>query len=242
MDWTDDAIVLSLRRHGENAAVVHLLTQTHGLFPGLVNGAASKANRGTLQTGNRVRAVWTARLEDQLGRFSVELTRSEFASFLDDPKRLAALSSACALTDSALTERQPLPALFLAFQAFLDALPSPAWATVYVHWELALLKALGYGLDLGTCAAGGPSDDLAFVSPRTGRAVSRQKGEEWRGRLLILPPFLSRGGEGDWAEILSGLRLTAHFLDRHVLAPRGRTLPAARLRLVDRLTSMVTIS
>jgi DNA repair protein RecO (recombination protein O) len=242
MEWSDDAIVLAVHRHGENAIVTHLLTQGRGRYPGLVPGGAGRANRGTLQPGNRVRAWWQARLSEHLGRYKLELTRADAARYLDDPCRLAAIAAACAVADVTLPEREPHPAAYAALIALLDALPSEAWPSVYVHWELALLRELGFGLDLSCCAATGTTEDLAFVSPKSARAVSRAAGMPYRDRLLPLPPFLVAGGEGDAGEIGDGLRLTAFFLDLHVLAPHRRGMPAARLRLVDRFHPSGTLS
>jgi len=237
MEWRDEAIVLSVRRHGESSAVVDLLTQSRGRHSGLVRGAQSKANRGVLLPGNRVAAWWRARLAEQLGALKCELTDAAAARAMDDPGRLAALSSACALAEAALPERQPHPATFAALGALLDSLATEAWPTVYVHWELALLRDLGYGLDLSCCAATGVNDGLAYVSPRSGRAVSLSAGEAWRDRLLPLPRFLVAGGEGDAAQVQEGLALAEWFLERHVFGPHAIALPPARTRLVDRLKS-----
>jgi DNA repair protein RecO (recombination protein O) len=235
MEWTDEAIILAVRPHGENGAVVSLLTRSHGRHSGLVRGAHSKANRGTLLPGNRVEAWWRARLAEQLGMLRCEVLDAHAAQVLDHPLRLAALSSACALCELALPDRQPHSALFTALAALLHALGSESWPSVYVHWELALLRDLGYGLDLGSCAATGSNDNLAYVSPKTGRAVSLSAGEAYHDKLLPLPRFLVEGGEGDAHQILDGLALTGFFLGRHVLAPHARIMPAARARLVDRL-------
>ncbi|MGE5504135.1 MAG: DNA repair protein RecO [Actinomycetota bacterium] len=231
MEWSDEAIVLALRRHGENAAVASLLTRAHGRHPGLVHGASGKANRGVLQPGNQLRADWRGRLPEQLGTYKCELVRDHAGALMDDPVRLAALASACALSEAALPERQPHPAAYAALAALLEGLAAESWASIYVHWELALLRDLGFGLDLTACAATGTTDDLAWVSPKTGRAVSRAAGQPWADKLLPLPRFLTEGGEGDARQILDGLALAAFFLDRHVL---HGAMPAARSRLVDR--------
>lgn len=235
MDWEDEAIVLAVRRHGENAAVASLLTRSHGRHPGLVHGAAGKGNRGVLQPGNCVRAWWRARLPEQLGTLRCELIHAHAATAMEDPTRLAALASACALCEAALPERQPHPAAHAALLALLGALAAESWPSVYVHWELALLRDLGYGLDLTACAATGVNDGLAFVSPKSGRAVSLEAGQPYRDKLLVLPRFLADGGEGDRPAVLDGLRLAGFFLDRHVFAPHHQELPAARARLVERL-------
>jgi DNA repair protein RecO (recombination protein O) len=234
MEWADEGIILAVRRHGETGVVASLLTRQHGRHPGLVHGGVGKANRGTLQPGNHVKAWWRARLADQLGSYRVELAHAHAADILDDPARLAALSSACALTDVVLPERQSHPAAFAALVALLEAFKSDAWPSVYVHWELALLRDVGYGLDLTQCAATGVMEGLAYVSPKSGRAVSLEAGQPYGDKLLILPEFLVRGGEGDREAVFQGLKLSGFFLERHVLGPNRVSMPAARSRLVDR--------
>lgn len=234
MEWADDGIVLAVRHHGENAVIASLLTREHGRHPGLVHGGTAKANRGALQPGNHLKAWWRGRLAEQLGSYRVELAQCHAAGILDDPARLAALSSACALSEATLPERERHPAAFVALVALLEAFNSEAWPSVYVHWELALLRELGYGLDLSECAATGAAEGLAYVSPKSGRAVSSEAGLPYRDKLLVLPPFLVEGGEGDRRAIFDGLTLTGFFLDRHVLAPHRVPMPPARSRLVDR--------
>lgn len=235
MEWDDDAIVLAARRHGESGAVASLLTRSHGRHAGLVHGGQGKANRPILQPGNAVRARWSGRLSEQLGQFRLELLHAHGAAHLHDAARLAALEAACALVEVALPERQPHPACHAALAALLHALEAESWPSVYVHFELALLRDLGFGLDLSVCAATGQTDDLAWVSPKTGRAVSRAAGEPWRDKLFRLPAFLVEGGEGDAESIRQGLELSGFFLQRHVLDPRHVAMPAARGRLIGRL-------
>jgi DNA repair protein RecO (recombination protein O) len=235
MEWRDDGIVLAARRQGEGGLVVSLLTRAHGRHAGWVPGGGSTKARGVYQPGNRVTARWRARLEEHLGTYGCEPAASTAAGLMDDPARLAALASACALIEAALPERAPHPALYEATVALLDALPRPGWGRAYVLWELTLLAELGFGLDLGACAATGAKEGLAYVSPRTGRAVSRSAGRPWHDRLLPLPGFLVTTDDGNETEVLAGLRLTGHFLARHVFGERERGLPAARQRLADRL-------
>ena len=235
MDWSDDGIVLSARKHGEAAAVVHLLTRAHGRHAGLVRGGTSRRQRGTLQPGNEVQATWRARLEEHLGNFTVELTNGHAARLMDDPGRLAALTSACALIEAGLAEREPHADVFEDMQAMLIGLAGEAWGQVYVEWELRLLGDLGFGLDLSSCAATGSNDDLAYVSPKSGRAVSLSAGEPYRDKLLPLPQFLIGAGEAGEGDLADGLKLTGYFLERHLLAPHERTMPDARARLAARL-------
>lgn len=240
MEWTDEGIVLAARKHGESAAIVQLLSRAHGRHAGLVHGGAGAKGRGVLQPGNRLRVTWRARLAEHLGTYSCEQLHSGAATLLDDPLRLAALSAVCALAESALPEREPHPAVFDGLVALVAALESTerigGWGRALVVWEVGLLAELGFGLDLSQCAATGRNDDLAYVSPRTGRAVSRSAGEPYRDRLLPLPCFMARAGEAaSDAEILDGLAITSHFLERHVFAALHREPPSARVHFLARL-------
>ena len=234
MNWSDEGIVLAARRHGENSVVVQLLTRGQGRHAGLVRGGQGKRARGIYQPGNLVAARWSARLAEHLGNYTCELMESYAARVLDDPDRLAALSAAASLAETALPEREPHAACFEGFLALLEALTGEHWAEVTVRWELALLAELGFGLDLKSCAAGGANDQLAYVSPKSGRAVSLAAGEPYRDKLLALPGFLAGRGGGGAEEVGQGLALTGFFLERHVFAAHHRGLPAARRRLAER--------
>jgi len=244
MEWTDDAFVLSARPHGEGAAVVQLLTRDHGRHAGLVHGGGSASKRAVVEPGNRVQATWRGRLLEHLGRLTLEVVRPHAANLMDDARRLAALAAACSVAEAALPEREPHPALFDATAALLDSLAETSdavWPAIYIRWELGLLRELGFGLDLSACAATGQTDDLVFVSPRTGRAVSREAGTPYEDKLLRLPGFLApvAGKPASIADgdISDGLRLTGFFLARHVFDPLNRPPPAARDRLTDLLES-----
>jgi DNA repair protein RecO (recombination protein O) len=248
MEWTDEAIVLTARRHGESAAIVTLLTREHGRHAGLVPGGAGKRSRGLYEAGNFVRATWRARLPEHLGHFACELAAANAARLLDEPLRLAALAAAAAVADSALPERAPHPRAYAGLLGLMEALTDPGrgaedWAAAYAHWELDLLAELGFGLDLSECAATGTNDRLTYVSPKSGRAVSAAAGEPYRDRLLALPGFLLGPGAiparpANLGEVLAALALTGHFLARDVFAhgPHPKVgEPAARRRLIDRL-------
>lgn len=238
MEWQDAAIVLEARPHGETSVVAQLLTQHHGRHAGLVRGARTRRGRGAvIEPGYVVKATWRARLAEHLGNFVVEPERHVAARLLDQPQRLAALASACALLSAALPERAPYPGVYAATGALLQVLQDAAdgiWPAVYVKWELGLLAALGYGLDLDRCAATGRSDDLAYVSPRTGRAVSREAGAPYHDRLLSLPAFL-RGDQrtADSDAVRAGLELAGYFLEHRLFAALNRPLPPPRERLVS---------
>lgn len=231
MDWTDEAIVLSTRRFGETGTIAMLLTRSHGRHAGLARGQRRLA---ALQPGTSVQARWRARQADNLGSYVLEAERSGAAELIDDPLRLAALSSACALVEAGLPERQPYPEVYAGLAALVAALPGDFWDAVYVQWELGVLAALGFGLSLERCAATGANDTLAYVSPRTGRAVSLSAAEPYRDRLLPLPGFLIGRGEAGPAEIAQGLDLTGHFIERALFAQGDKPVPAARARFVER--------
>ncbi len=231
IDWTDRAVMLSARPFGEGKAVAQALTEAHGRHAGLVQGARRQAE--ALQPGTLATVRWRARLADQLGAFSCEAETVHAALWLDDPLRLAALQSACAVAELGLPEREPHPAAFLGLEALLETLASDAWPAAYVGYELALLAELGFGLDLERCAVTGSRGDLAWVSPRSGRAVTREAGEPWKERLLALPGFLCGASGFTPGDIRAGLALTGYFFARHIAGPAERPLPAARLRLAD---------
>ena len=234
MKWDDDAIVLSTRPHGETAVVAQLLTRDHGRHAGLVRGGQNARLKGILQAGNLVRVVWSGRLAEHLGSFQCELVKSYAAAVMDDPDRLAALASAAAVCEGSLPEREPQASCYSGLIALFDALDGEHWAEVYVRWEIGLLAALGFGLDLTRCAGGGDNDQLGYVSPKSGRAVSLSAGAPYRERLLPLPTFLVGRGQGGKGEVADGLALTGYFLDRHIFHPHDRAMPKARQRLTER--------
>lgn len=233
--WEDAAIVLAVRAHGEGHALASVLARAHGHWRGHVRGGGGKSGRAVWQPGNRLSLRWTARLSDQLGHFAAELEDAAAARAMADAGALALLAAACAVAEGALPEREPHPLAFAGLAALLERIgEGDALAPDYVRWEVALLAELGYGLDLSACAVTGVVEGLAFVSPRTGRAVSAEAAGPWRGRLLRLPGFLLGNAPVGAGDVASGLSLTAHFLARDVFGLRHLALPPARLRLADR--------
>jgi DNA repair protein RecO (recombination protein O) len=237
MQWSDEGIVLSVRPHGETAAVVELWTRAHGRHLGLVHGGRSRKLRPVLQTGNHVDATWKARLSENLGHVTLELRRGFAAESMDDVAALSALTTLTTLT-RLLPERDPHPNLYeitLFVLGFLNDVT--VWPALLVRWELALLEELGFGLDLSECAATGANDQLIYVSPKSGRAVSASAGEPYKDKLLVLPQFLtkSRSGGVTRQDVVSGLQLTGHFLETRVLLPRGEALPEARARIMTHI-------
>ena len=234
MEWTDEGVVLSVRPHGETAAVAELLSRNHGRHLGLVHGGRGRTRRPILQPGNHVSAHWRARLADHLGVFTLELKHPHAAELLDS--RLGLMGLECLTTLARLLpERDPHPSLFEVTLFVLGYLGDDRiWPALYARWELALLADLGFGLDLSTCAVTGANDYLAYVSPRTGRAVSMAAAEPFKDKLLPLPGLFTGAGAGGAtaADVMAALRLTGHFLERDVLAPRGLSFPHARAGLL----------
>jgi DNA repair protein RecO (recombination protein O) len=225
MEWTDEGIVLGVRRHGETSAIVELLTRSHGRHLGLVRGGVSSRMRPLLQPGNTVSAVWRARLDEHLGYYLVEGTRLRAATMFASSHAAYGITHLASLA-RLLPERDPHADIFEQLEAILDNFDDPGVAAIRtIQFELAMLGELGFGLDLSACAATGATTDLIYVSPRSGSAVSRGAGEPWRDRLLRLPPFLREDREGangfSIEDLHDGFRLTGTFLLRHVLEPRG---------------------
>jgi DNA repair protein RecO (recombination protein O) len=238
MHLTTPAIICAVRPHGEHGAIVRALTRDDGLQAGYVRGGRSRRLRPVLLAGNLVQAEYRARTEDQLAQLSVELTASR-APLLREALPAAAIEWTTALAATALAEGQPYPRLYEALDGLLAAIEaSPSarsWAPSLVRYELFVLAELGFGLDLSECAATGATEDLAFVSPKSGRAVSAAAAEAYRDRLFPLPPLLLGPGPAGWPDILAGLRITGHFLARDLLIERHADILAARDRLLDRL-------
>ena len=239
-DWQAEAIILSVRPHGEGSAILSVLTADYGRHAGLVRGGTSAKMRGVMQPGNRVRISWRARLSEQLGQMQVELIQSIPALLLDSPLRLSGVASMCALLDGALPEREAQPGLHEGSAALLELIvlddENAGWIEGYVRWELGLLAAVGYRLDLARCVASGQTNDLAYVSPKSGGAVARYQAGRFASRMLMLPAFLGGVdcGKHDW---IAGLDLTGHFLSKRVFAAHNLDLPAQRKRLADMVDS-----
>ncbi|AEP09304.1 DNA repair protein RecO [Micavibrio aeruginosavorus] len=238
--WRDHGIVLAVRAHGEGGAVVSVLTETYGRHAGYVRGAGSSRLRGILEPGNLVQVEWRSRVADQLGSFAIEPERAITGPLLSDPLKLAALTSACALCDFALPEREAHPGLFHGLLALLDTMGNDdIWGAAYVMWEIAFMRELGFGLDFSRCVAGGDSNRLAYISPKSGRAVSVDAAAPYKEKLLPLPGFLKSpgldgAGEAGMDDVLTGLKMNAYFLEHWVFVHHSRGLPEPRLILQDR--------
>lgn len=238
MQWQDDAIILTVAKHGETSVIADLLTLSQGRHRGLIRGGTGTRQRGVLQPGNKVRAEWKARLAEHLGAFQIELDTSYAAALMTAPAKLAAMSSLCAVAGATLPEREPHAEIYAATVAVLDLLADDECTSIdataaIIRWELALLSVLGFGLDLSACAVTGATEGLIYVSPRSGRAVSAEGAGDYADRLLPLPAFLTGTAAADPTQITDGLVLTGNFIEHHILHPIDRTLPPARTRFAD---------
>ncbi|MCR9126288.1 MAG: DNA repair protein RecO [Rhodobacteraceae bacterium] len=237
MEWRDEGIVLSVRRHGETAAIVDAFTREHGRHAGIVRGGTSRKIAPVLQPGAQVDLLWRARLESHLGSYQVEPVRSRAAAAMGSRLSLAGLNAVTGMLAFCLPEREVHSLLYQRSEQLLDLLgQDEIWPLAYLRWEMALLEDMGYGLDLTRCAATGAGDELIYVSPKTGRAVSRDGAGAWADRLLPLPPCLRGQGDAGDAEIAEALGTTGYFLQHHLAPGLGQgLLPSARARFVERL-------
>ena len=238
LEFEDEAIVLNARAHGESGAIVHVLTETRGVFAAHVAGGASRRLRAVLQAGSAVLFRYRARSFEQLGSATLEPAHisAHRHDLLDDPVGLVGLQCACAMTQLVLPEREVHEGAFHGLKAFLGVLPHPTvWPAVYVRYEMGLLDALGFGLDLSACAVTGVRDQLVYVSPKSGRAVSLEAGAPYKDKLLPLPQFLVSRGELREGDVVAGLALTGYFLERNVFHPHDKPLPEVRQRLIHSL-------
>lgn len=243
MQITDEAIILSANKFGENSGIITVLTENHGIYKGLVRGVSGKNNRGIYQVGNIVEMVWRARLSEQLGNLSAGLVCSGSGMAMDNPIKLAALSSLSATIEAALQERDPAPTIFGYFKLFINhiRMENDEWQKTYILLEMELLGQLGYGLDLSVCAASNTRDDLVYVSPKSGRAVCRQAGLPYHDKMLKLPPFLLNNTEKyTEAHIKEGIILCSYFLDKYFFIPHEIKQPRARVRFTNMMQKAAT--
>lgn len=234
MEWRDEGVLLSVRRHGESSAIVEVFTADHGRHAGVVRGGGARRMAAQLQPGAQLDLAWRARLEDHIGTYTAEVIRGRAGMVMDDRLALAGLNAVTALLGFALPEREAHPMLYRRTIALLDLLEEPEiWPLAYLRWELALLEDLGFGLDLSRCAVTGAETNLIYVSPRSGCAVSKDGAGVWADRLLPLPPVMLRQGEAPDSEIAEALGTTGFFLSEHLAAGLGnRPLPEARARFL----------
>lgn len=241
--WREEGTLLGVRRHGETSAIIEVFTEGHGRHLGVVRGGASRKVAPILQPGAQLDLAWSARLDEHIGSFAVEPVKSRAAAVMGDRLALAGLNSICALLSFTLPEREPHALVYRRSLALFDLLGTTvAWPAVYLRWELLLLEEMGFGLDLGRCAVTGVRDDLVYVSPKSGRAVSAAGAGDWADRLLPLPPILLGQGQAPAEEILDGLRTTGHFLGNWLAPALGdRPLPKARERLLAALAAQARV-
>lgn len=242
--WIDQGIIVSVRSHGEGGAVVSVLTERHGRHAGYVHGAQSASKRAILEPGTQVSIDWQAKTSDQLGTYKLEQIKSWASFIMDDSDRLSALLSVCQLCDQALPERELQQELYYGTLSLFEMLQQDIWGEAYVMWEIAFLRELGFAIDLSKCASGGNHGDLIYVSPKTGRAVSRDAGEPYKDKLLPLPDFLKKNKKGSnllgtKEDLLTGVRLTGYFLEHWVFAQHSKGIPETRLRFQTQFAKKV---
>ena len=235
MEWRGEGILVAVRRHGESSAIIEVFTETHGLHAGVVRGGVGRRMGPVLQPGAQLDVVWRARLEDHIGSYTVEPIRSRAAAAMSDRLMLAGLNAVTGLLSYCLPERQQHAAFYRQTEQLLDLLEHPeVWPLAYLKWEITLLSEVGFALQLDSCAVSGMTADLGFVSPRSGRAVSRSAAGEWADRLLPLPDILRGVGKGPDLEVFESLKTTGHFFHSQVAATLGgRPLPEARARFIN---------
>lgn len=233
--WTDEAALLATRPFGETSVIIEVFSEVHGRHAGVVRGGTSRKVAPMLQPGAQLSVTWKARLDEHLGGFTVEPIRSRAAAAMGDRLSLAGLNAVCSLLTMVLPEREAQPHLYARTINLLDLLgQSDIWPLAYLRWEQALLEETGFGMDLSACAVRGVNEDLAFISPRSGKAVSREGAGEWADRLLLLPPVLAGKGDATGAEIVKALATTGYFIEHRLIKSLGdRPMPAARTRLID---------
>ncbi len=236
MQWVDEALILDCGKYAEHAAIVHVFTPHNGRYSSVSKAALASRNRAIYQPGNLVQATWKARMPEHMGVITCELVQSFSATVMGDMVRLTALTTACSLIKFMMPERDPHPALYMNLRALLLAIAHAdalVWQSLYARFELLLLRECGIGLDLSECAASGVREDLIYVSPKSGRAVSAISGAPYHDRLLPLPAFLlAESDEADLPSILQGLQLTGYFLENYWNITHHKDLPASRDRLI----------
>ncbi|KQI71965.1 DNA recombination protein RecO [Loktanella sp. 5RATIMAR09] len=235
IEWQDEAALLSSRPFGENAVIIEVFSASHGRHAGVVRGGTSRKLAPILQPGAQVAVAWKARLDSHLGAFTVEPIRSRAAAAMSDRLALAGLNAVCSLLTIVLPEREAHRPLYDRTIGLLDLLgQSEVWPLAYLRWEQALLDEMGFGLNLSACAVRGVNEDLIYVSPKSGRAVSREAAGEWADRMLPLPPVLAGKGDASNTEIAKALGTTGYFIEHRLIKSLGdRPMPGARARLLD---------
>ncbi len=241
MQIDDEAIILSLRKYGESSGIACMLTAQNGLYKGFVRSAFGKKSRGIYQPGNLVEMTWKSRLSENLGSFTCELLQSNAAILLTCPRRLSALSSICTMIENTLPERDAAPEFYQHLIHLIELLKSNGnWQAVYIMLEVEILTNSGFGLDLSECAATGTTENLRYISPKSGRAVSEAAGEPYKNKLFTIPEFFLNQEQEDISveEINNGLKICAYFLEKYIFTPHNTKLPAARLRFGELMREM----
>ena len=236
IEWRDEGALIAARAHGENAMIIDVFTPSRGRHSGVVRGGTSRKMVATLQPGTQISVTWKARLETHMGSFTVEPVRSRAALVMNDRLALNGLNAVCGLLARTLPEREPHSPLYDRTIALLDLLgQNDVWPLAYLHWEMALLEELGFAIDLSACAVRGTNEDLCYISPKSGRAVSAQGAGEWASRMLDLVPVMKGEGDASGSEIARAMKTTGYFIENRLFGDHSGTVPAARQRLIDAL-------
>ncbi len=237
MEWRSDGILLATRKHGETSLIIDTFCPGHGRYSGVVKGGASRKFAPILQVGAQLDLTWKARLQNHLGSFKVELIRARTVHAMSDRVLTAGVISVSTILSKVLPERQPYDSFYRTTEDLLDLLSQPnVWPLAYLHWELELLTVLGYGLDLSKCAVTGSTENLRYVSPKTGRAISEKAAGQWVPKLLHLPSIIIKGSDNSDG-ISDGLKLTGYFLKKKVFNEFSVRSPVSeRQRFVDLLS------
>lgn len=240
-EWQDEALVVGVRAYGESAAIARLLTREHGLYAGYVHQAQRSSRlRSILEPGNIVQAQWQSKSDEEaLGFYQLELDQPIGPYVFESGDKLQSVQSLCQLADMALPERAAHEGLFESSKAYCTALNAEHWMAMYVVWEMTLLKTLGFALDLTRCAASGRTDNLIYISPKSGCAVCAEEGKSYKDKLFRIPDFLKGGGDDSLPEIAEGLKVTGHFLQRHVFDPVYKQLPEVRQRFYNKICERI---
>ena len=181
MKLETDGLIVSMRPFGERDAVAHIFTENYGVLSGMLRGAVVAKNKPMV--GQMGVVAWNARLDSQLGVFHFEAQKNLSLLAMVDANKLKYLNAMFSLIETLLPEREAYTNLYNATLKTLADINAES----YLQWELNLLRDLGYALDLSKCSGCGRTDNLIYLSPRTGRAVCGTCGAPYADKMFRLP-------------------------------------------------------
>lgn len=233
MKLTDTAIVLLMKRRSAKSAIITVLTHKHGIYSGYIS--INKRLFCALQIGNILQIEWSARLSTQLGLLYFELLESMSAFFLHNPNKILALCAVAKTLAKTLPERVPQRKIYDAFYSVLLCMKrSRQWMAQYIKLELIILEQLGFGLELKKCPVTCSTQDLRFISPKTGRAISYTAGTPYKDKLLHLPQALYDINndiecvQHIETQFVKCLEVINYFLYKHCFEPSNIHIPIER--------------